>query len=81
MFRWFFNAQAFGTALRQKRGNAGLRSIAQITGLSASTLSRIEHCGKPDIDTFIVLCNWLDCDPRAFFFTPEPEPLPFEELL
>lgn len=53
--------------LKAKRGNKGLRAIAEeIGGVSASTLSRIEQGNVPDIDTFLLLCKWLDV-PANFF--------------
>lgn len=46
--------------IQAKRGNRGLRTVAQEIGeISASTLSRIEKGKVPDIDTFFKLCKWL----------------------
>jgi|ERR1041385_7388485 len=53
--------------LRTKRGERGLRAIAEeIGGVSASTLSRIEQGGAPDLPTFIRICAWLGASPDEF---------------
>lgn len=44
-----------------------LRELANITGVSAPTLSRLERSGTTlDIETFFALCAWMDVSP-AFF--------------
>ena len=46
--------------MRAKRGNRGLREVAdEIGGVSASTLSRLEQGNTPDLETFARLCAWL----------------------
>lgn len=53
--------------LKQKRGEKGLRTIAQeIGGVSASTLSRIEQGNVPDVDTFVRICKWLEVSMDEF---------------
>jgi len=53
--------------LKSKRGSKGLRAIsAEIGGVSAPTLSRIEQGNLPDIDTFLKICNWLEVSPDFF---------------
>ncbi len=53
--------------LRTKRGDRGLRVVAeQIGGVSASTLSRIEQGSAPDLPTFIRVCAWLEASPDEF---------------
>lgn len=37
-----------------------------VTGVSASTLSRIENGKIPDIDTFLAVCDWLEIPPAEF---------------
>lgn len=59
-----------GGALRTKRAELklGLREVAAATGISASTLSRVEN-GKGhllQIDTFLALCDFLEVDPASF---------------
>lgn len=53
--------------LRTKRGERGLRGIAEeIGGVSASTLSRIEQGNVPDLETFARICKWLGAPPSEF---------------
>ncbi|MBA3322559.1 MAG: helix-turn-helix transcriptional regulator [Pyrinomonadaceae bacterium] len=57
------NTVELGRAIRRKREEAGLslRDVADETGVSASTLSRIENgTGKPDADNIARLTGWLD---------------------
>ncbi|HEX8070641.1 MAG TPA: helix-turn-helix transcriptional regulator [Pyrinomonadaceae bacterium] len=57
------NTIELGRAIRRKREAAGLslRDVADETGVSASTLSRIENgTGKPDADNIARLTAWLD---------------------
>ena len=52
-----------GRAIKRKRieNKLSLRAVADETGVSASTLSRIENgTGKPDADNIARLTNWLD---------------------
>jgi transcriptional regulator with XRE-family HTH domain len=57
------NTEELGRAIRRKREELGasLRDVADLTGVSASTLSRIENgTGKPDADNIARLTGWLD---------------------
>ncbi len=57
------NTAELGTAVRRRREQQGLslRDVAEETGVSASTLSRIENGrGKPDADNIARLAAWLD---------------------
>lgn len=57
------NTEELGRAVHRKREELGasLRDVADVTGVSASTLSRIENgTGKPDADNIARLTNWLD---------------------
>ena len=57
------NTVELGRAIRRKREDAGLslRDVADETGVSASTLSRIENgTGKPDADNIARLTGWLN---------------------
>lgn len=57
------NTVELGRAIRRKREETGLslRDVADETGVSASTLSRIENgTGKPDADNIARLTGWLD---------------------
>jgi transcriptional regulator with XRE-family HTH domain len=57
------NTIELGRAIRRKREEQGLslRDVADETGVSASTLSRIENgTGKPDADNIARLTTWLN---------------------
>ena len=57
------NTAELGRAIRRKREEQALslRDVADETGVSASTLSRIENgTGKPDADNIARLTSWLD---------------------
>ena len=57
------NTEELGRAIRRRRDelSLSLRDVANKTGVSASTLSRIENgTGKPDADNIARLTSWLD---------------------
>ncbi|MGI8466884.1 MAG: helix-turn-helix domain-containing protein [Pyrinomonadaceae bacterium] len=57
------NTIELGRAIKRRREelNLSLRDVADVTNVSASTLSRIENgTGKPDADNIARLTNWLD---------------------
>lgn len=57
------NTEELGRAVKRRREELrlSLRDLADETGVSASTLSRIENgTGKPDADNIARLTNWLD---------------------
>lgn len=57
------NTAELGRAIRRRREELALslRDVADVTGVSASTLSRIENgTGKPDADNIARLTHWLD---------------------
>lgn len=70
-----FNVKKFGMHVASYRRGLGfsLRDAAKILGISAATLSRVERAEKPDIDTFVKICQWAGwakkCD---FFFVTNP---------
>lgn len=54
---------ALGEAIKRRRSelDLSLRDVADKTGVSASTLSRIENgTGRPDAETIAVLSDWLE---------------------
>src|SRR5688572_6919583 len=62
-----FDLPKLAAMLRTKRGDKGLRVVAEEIGnVSASTLSRIEQGNVPDLDTFARICRWLDVPPSEF---------------
>lgn len=57
------NTKELGIAIKRRREELelSLRDVADVTGVSASTLSRIENgTGKPDADNIARLTGWLD---------------------
>jgi transcriptional regulator with XRE-family HTH domain len=60
---FFVNTTELGRAIKRRREELGLslRDVADLTDVSASTLSRIENgTGKPDADNIARLTGWLD---------------------
>lgn len=54
--------------VRTKRASRGLREAAVEAGdISPSTLSRVENEKVPDMETFLLLCDWLQVPPNEFF--------------
>ena len=59
----YVKTQELGSAIKRRREELGLslRDVADVTGVSASTLSRIENgTGKPDADNIARLTAWLE---------------------
>lgn len=59
----YVNTVELGRAIKRRREELGLslRDVADVTNVSASTLSRIENgTGKPDADNIARLTGWLD---------------------
>ncbi len=59
----FINTSELGQAIKRKREELelSLRDVADVTQVSASTLSRIENgTGKPDADNIARLSDWLE---------------------
>ena len=57
------NTVELGRPIKRRREELelSLRDVADVTGVSASTLSRIENgTGKPDADNIARLTSWLD---------------------
>ena len=58
-------------SVRKERGSKTLRDVAALTGISPSTLSRIERGMSAclNLETYLTLCDWLDVSPASFIFT------------
>ena len=70
------NTVELGRAIRRKREEMGLslRDVADETGVSASTLSRIENgTGKPDADNIARLTGWLNMPMERVMGAPRPD--------
>ena len=61
----FLDTAYLAGLLKAKRGDQGLRETAQaMRGVSSATLSRIENGAMPDMETFLLLCDWLHMSPE-----------------
>ncbi len=58
--------KTLGSLLQKKRGSMGIRAAAAEIGISAATLSRIEHGRVPDLETLRKVCAWLGVDPAGY---------------
>jgi transcriptional regulator with XRE-family HTH domain len=66
-----FDSHHLAAMVIAKRDGRGLRATAaEIGGVSASTLSRIEQGKVPDLDTFLRLCRWLGVSADEFADSP-----------
>lgn len=62
-----FDEEAFLDAIKASRGKVSLRKSVAGTGISHSTLCRIEKGKDFTIENFTKICNWLGKEPGAFF--------------
>ncbi len=61
------NTELLAGMIKDKRGERGLRAVAdEIGNVSFVTLSRIEQGKLPDVDTYIRLCSWLNVSTDTF---------------
>lgn len=64
----YLNMDLLSTMVRTQRRNRGLReTAAEIGNISPSTLSRVENGKMPDMEPFLLLCDWLKVPPAHFF--------------
>jgi transcriptional regulator with XRE-family HTH domain len=61
-----FNSELFSSTLTIKKGQRSVRHVARITGVSSATISRTCRGNLPDINTFFILCKWMEVDPSTF---------------
>lgn len=64
----FYNDK-LAKAIKSKRIielNIDMRQAAKLIGVSASTISRVERGGMPDMITFGLICEWLKIDLKVF---------------
>lgn len=61
-----FDSIAFALAVKHHRARRPLRSVAEASGVSASTLLRIESGKTPDVDSLMLLCSWMGCPADRF---------------
>lgn len=48
-----------GRLVRDKRGDRGIREVANEIGISHATLSRVERGFLPDLERYQKICKWL----------------------
>jgi len=48
-----------GRRVREKRGDRGIRAVANEIGISHATLSRVERGFLPDLERYQKICKWL----------------------
>lgn len=62
------DVDALYSALDQKRKLEELswRGLADVTGSSASTFTRMAQGHRPDAETFLTLCSWLGVPAEQF---------------
>jgi transcriptional regulator with XRE-family HTH domain len=65
----FFDSDAFFAVLDAERISRGMhwKGVADATGVSASTLTRIGQGRRPDLDSFAALSIWAGMDAEQFF--------------
>lgn len=64
-----FNSDLLKRDLMTKRildNNFSMDEACQQIGISKATLSRVERCKHPDIETFARICRWLKTDPKKY---------------
>src|SRR5437868_6976258 len=54
-----------GLLVRKKRGDRGIRAVAEEVGISHSTLSRVEQGHLPDLENYQKICRWLGLEVAA----------------
>ncbi len=62
-----FDIEKLMEDLRASISGTSLRDIAAVLNVSVSTLSRIDNGHKPDMDTFIKICQWGELSPADYF--------------
>lgn len=61
-----FDRSRFTAELQAANETYTLREVADLTGVSVATLSRLERGTTPDLDTFFALCAWMNVVPDVF---------------
>ncbi len=64
--------KSFSEKIIKKRGDEGIRKTAKEIGISPSTLSRIEREYLPDLETFKLVCDWLEVNPGDVLGSTSP---------
>ena len=64
---YVFNFKRFMNDVRLKAEVKSLRGIEVLTGVSASTLSRIDNGQTPDLQSFLMICGRCQLLPQNYF--------------
>lgn len=77
-----FDAEAFYAALDATRHARKLtwKKVAEKSGVSASTLTRMGQGKRPDVDGLAALAEWSGLDVRKFYRSPEQRETTSEPL-
>ena len=69
-----FDGQGFYRAIDAERGSRKLnwKQVAEQSGVSASTLTRLAQDKKPDVDSMSALISWSGLDPSGFIRSAKP---------
>lgn len=79
MAKYDLNTDRLANLVREKRGKKSLRDVVpEIGDISTATLSRVENGKMPDMETFLILCNWLNVPPSGFFGSADDEIQPID---
>jgi transcriptional regulator with XRE-family HTH domain len=73
MTKTIFQNETFGKAIKQKRViemDVDLRTLSKKLKISPATLSRCENGNAPDLNTYALLCDWLNASKDDFFAKP-----------
>lgn len=74
MTKQIFNSDLFSKHIKAKRLinkshdiYISLRDAEKLSGISFTTLSRIENGNTPDLETFSTACKWMDKPMELYF--------------
>jgi transcriptional regulator with XRE-family HTH domain len=78
MSRAQFDGEAFYAALDSQRQARRItwKKVAEESGISASTLTRIAQGRRPDVDSMAALLNWAGLSADTFVQSSEPTHAP-----
>lgn len=53
------DTKKLAVAIRARRGRLTLREAARECGIALGTMSSLENEGRPDLDNFAKVCDWI----------------------
>ena len=68
MSYWQLDVPKLVAAMHTVRQHQGLsrRALGRKLGMSSSTITRLDHGQRPEADTLMAICKWLNADLRDF---------------